>query len=463
MELKSLIREARTQCGLTQAEVADLVDLDPQHISKIERGAALPPPDLLVNLYQKLVGKRGQEGKQPSWRWWLAWLESKATHEAKLSATKEIIQTEVSQLNDRLAQGRVIHRSSLPWSLANFPFPGPFTVVIGDRRESQPSTRGDLFAYSSSALDVQWLLELGLGPSVSIVSDKLFAVMSEDYLKRRFGETHLLVIGSPAVNLASRLINRGALFRFVIPQYVKDFEAKLRELDPRLANKTYLRVFWHVVNNEGHADREALLRASLVTDSPSPEPSTKERLTIADVDEVEVAVQELMRGQAVKWWMNAFRGQGIIDPADLVVRATFTRPDNDFALVSMAPQPFASETGGETRFVAIMAAGIHGPGTMRALQLLAEPQMFARHPFGCVLELKGIDPERHDWASRIAMADLEFETHPYSPSSLIENLTGASPLDNRRSLALESLTQQESEKCLEFAQSLVAVGAESPR
>ncbi len=48
------IKLAREQCGLTQEELAEILDMSPMHISVLERGAKPPKLETLVNIANAL-------------------------------------------------------------------------------------------------------------------------------------------------------------------------------------------------------------------------------------------------------------------------------------------------------------------------------------------------------------------------------------------------------------------------
>ena len=57
--LGEALRDARQQAGLTQAEVAELVETDPETISRFERGKALPSLVRLLALAEALKTPMG--------------------------------------------------------------------------------------------------------------------------------------------------------------------------------------------------------------------------------------------------------------------------------------------------------------------------------------------------------------------------------------------------------------------
>src|SRR3954453_20643829 len=104
----------------------------------------------------------------------------------------------------------------------------PLVIVTGDRREVPPLSKGDLLAYSASCIDSMYLPLLFTGSrqmktaSPIVLSDKQFVTDKEPDLHRRFGETNILVIGSPAVNLLARRINQRSPFRFDISEETRE-------------------------------------------------------------------------------------------------------------------------------------------------------------------------------------------------------------------------------------------------
>ena len=78
----------------------------------------------------------------------------------------------------------------------------------------------ELLAISGSSADYFNFSFLQLPSGTEIISDKTLLLDTEDgaaaeqRLRKRFGDKNLLVIGSPASNLAARALNRGACFSF---------------------------------------------------------------------------------------------------------------------------------------------------------------------------------------------------------------------------------------------------------
>jgi hypothetical protein len=251
-----------------------------------------------------------------------------------------------------------------------------------------------------SITDLTFLPRLGLDKTTTrIVSDKLFVVMEKDYLEEAFGRTNLLVIGSPAVNMAARVINDDALFRFQLPHARKFQDLMHSWVD--ITDELELSVMWRM------AAEPARINVDHYADSGIP----RSRL-----EKLRSMVQELLGGVGAKAKMNEFRKPGLHDPADGTLQATATRSHNDFGVVSIGWNPFAQST----EFVSILVAGLHGPGTAHALRALAEDN-FREHPLGGIIEV--ILSPRDDWPTRFERAHWRWQTLKYDSEKVLTNLT----------------------------------------
>lgn len=95
--------------------------------------------------------------------------------------------------------------------------------------------------------------------------------------------------------------------------------------------------------------------------------------------------RRVLDGSTAKAMMNKFRSLGILDLADQEQHARITYGSNDFALVTLARNPWSVDG----RHRAVICGGIHGPGTALALrELLTRPERFESYPLGAVLEVK---------------------------------------------------------------------------
>ncbi len=399
----------------SQDELASRVYTSKQWISRVESGKVLPSFELLVKLQRALAEIESGGPKVPLAVWLLKWLEAQIP---TMGPTGDQSRLEIQAAIDAAtaALGRPFSRRqpSRIRTLADFPYGfEPLTIICGDRREDPPRTRGDVFAYSVSIVDLTYLLELGLrGESTAIKSDKLFAWMDDERLEREFGNTNLLVIGSPSVNLAARRINAFSVFQFAFDTEIKEWERQLRNTKD-LNDRQTLRRFWQIARSSELArDPDAAGFEGLFAGDEEDSLASRER-----AKKVAKMAKELLKGNKAAYWMNRFRKPGFLDPVDGVVHGLYTREDNDFGLISLARNPFARNKD----FVCIFVAGIHGPGTAHALRLLGGREHFESHPFGGIIEVE-LDLFNKDIANRFENVHWQWQTGRYTPESLLANV-----------------------------------------
>ena len=106
---------------------------------------------------------------------------------------------------------------------------------------------GDLFAFSASTADDRWLSSLRLPRRTEKITDKVFLFQEPEAKAWRheiFGKTHLLIIGSPAANLAARELNRHFIHRFAVPSEAEKLWSTVKEKEfPKLKTPAALEHF----------------------------------------------------------------------------------------------------------------------------------------------------------------------------------------------------------------------------
>jgi hypothetical protein len=244
----------------------------------------------------------------------------------------------------------------------------PAAVVVGDRRERPPRSPADLLAASGSAADYFNIARVKLRDDTQIVSDKTTRLLSEDdetaheRLTKRFGNKNLIVIGSPACNLMARAINDGACFSF-------------------------------------RCEVPALESAKRITN---------ELITI-EFDQDELQNYARAENEKLRETIFGFAQHGILDLVDrpdrLGIRKAVGNSYRDYGVVSLCRHPWS------TKHVAVMVAGVHGPGTAAAVKLFADQRAFVDRPLGGIF--KTFVPNDLLWDDRFPRLRWEWDTHSY--------------------------------------------------
>lgn len=365
----SVLSRARRERRISQEKLGKVVDLSRVTIANYENSKAVPSPEMAVALAQAL-------GEDPAEFLLLTCLYVPPGNRPSLHLVEAV---------DRL---RSLYAASLP---ANAPIGGPkshlsladgirkFTplkILVGDRREDEPKSAGDLFFFSASPVDDRWVSALQLPPATEKISDKvlLAAGHDRDWLRAQFGNAHILCLGSPAANIYARLHNSRFLFRFAISSAAqKRWDRALEEM------------------------RSLETRAQLL------------RFRDASAGDL-------------RQTMRMFKPPGFVDFNYRALQlAMDTGLDRDFAVISLGAHPFADRN---KPFFAILVAGVAHPGTAHALRFLSNRHNFINHPFGGVLEIDV--PSHLPWHDRIEKCDARWHTTrenlEYTPESLREKL-----------------------------------------
>jgi hypothetical protein len=412
----------------------------PQQISTFEMGRSVPAIAVLVELYQILRGPLtdGKLSADEFAEWLVEWTIAKSSADAPTDSTLLAEALQRLENNGRRRGGRHAPPGPLR-SLADFPGSDPLTIILGDRRESRAKSVADLLIYSGSATDAMNLNELGGHMDHTVIrSDKLLVRMPQDFLESRpeVAKSNLLIIGSPAVNWGARILNKNdAIFSFRIDDDVVERDEGLRA-DDRMQDERFASIFGDLLRGLD----EDQVRAKIVDDD--------ERKL---VDGAAALARQVLDGSTAKAMMNKFRSLGILDPADQEHHAQITYGSNDFALVTMARNPWSDDG----RYRAVICGGIHGPGTAWALrELLTHPDRFASRPLGAVLEIRlRLDL---DWPTRFESATGFFQTKEYTAESVLAHLETASRLNrDARTPVFRLMTKESLESRANFVREIL--------
>ena len=430
--LSELIKAARKESGLTLDVMAQKVGAEPQWLSSIENERGIPKVALLIRIHEELVSADESSPAKELGVWLLKWTEARLKREfekptegkngddaANKEERKRLGQKGLEAVQKFYSQSvrAKVHRrrtNALP-TLADFPEAfEELVVVCGDRRESPPKTKADLFADSLSSADLTHIPKLfqRCGRQLDIRSDKGFLLGDNDYLTREFGERHIIVLGSPAVNLLARMINENCIFRFAIQQPARDFSIFLEKEIPETNDPNLLEVFWKMATQwrEGggiNIDVDAYYEPFKRKDS---------KIQVEQINALADKVKGLLNDHTAKRIKNLFHTPGFSDPADGQQHGDSPRQDNDFGVVSLCPNPY-SKSG---KHMCILVAGIHAPGTDQALRVLATDD-FRERPLGGVIEAK-INLQA-GWIERLYKASFDWQTKPYEVKDVLNNFT----------------------------------------
>jgi DNA-binding XRE family transcriptional regulator len=435
------VKTEREGMGLTHEQLGKKVHISRQWIGSIENGQKLPTLQLVVSLWKNLCHNTDPSDQSLA-EWILDWVADTASR-ADSGDIAESVEGALKRARDMLSR-RPPAPSGAGRTLLDFPEAFlPLVVVCGDRREVPQRDRGDLFAYNLATTDLMFFPTLGLGPrDVTVRSDKVFVRMDDTYLTEAFGKVNLLVIGSPAVNHAARRINTSSLFRFNFPPRVHTLIEGLRrakDLNDKTIPQMLVDVTDFIERREGW-DREAYLAHK----QKLGQPVDQKRLPA-----VERLIDEVLEQHRPKALMSDLRGHGLLDPVAYTVHALYTRQDNDFGLISVAPNPFARAEDAESdNYISIVVGGIHGPGTAHAVRMLGE-RHFADHPYGGVVEVE-LDLDQ-SWPGRMENATVKWQTRPYDRQQLVANLK---KVQEPPGTALEHLTDEQRKTLLKLINNL---------
>ena len=436
-----LVREGRAQRSWSQQQLAHRVAKSKQWVAAVEVGRVLPPVDQVVALFRALHPEVTDGAPDRLACWLVNWLQAGATVRSS-SPEEAALLAEALAVLDRDVGSPV---PSGAWrSLDQFPAAfEPLTLVAADRRDTPPETRADLFILSGAVGDLTFLPNLRqTRAEVRLRSDKLILLGPDAMRRRELGSTNLLVVSSPAANWAARVLNNSAIFRYDVPSPARELDERIRTVGD-FDDGILLRLLWRLVSSAQETG-EGVDVTSIETSRLSA--VQRERLPRAE----ELARELLAKGSPDQI-MSQFNETGILDP---VAGRRYQLPaDNfDYGMISLAPNPYAGNG-----FVSILVSGMHGTGTAHALgALISDPQMFATHPFGGVIQVRA--QPYADWSERFLRADWEWKTPEYTPQALLDRLRHALSEGTERPEPLNAWSDEDLSRCIRFIETLAQDG-----
>ncbi|HEX2048024.1 MAG TPA: helix-turn-helix transcriptional regulator [Acidimicrobiales bacterium] len=431
------MREGRGARSWSQQQLAERVGKSKQWVAAVEVGRVLPPVDQVVGVCRALYPDEGDGAPDRLACWLVYWLQAAASVRSSSPEEATLLGQALAVLDRDVGKPS----AAGDWrSLDQFPTAfEPLTLVAADRRDTPPETRADLFILSGAVGDLTFLPNLRETRSeVRLRSDKLVVLGPDDMRRRELGSTNLLVVSSPAANWAARVLNSSALFRYDIPGPARELDARIRTLGD-FDDGILLRLLWRLVSSAQETDEGV--------DVPSIDASRLSAVQRERLPRAEELARELLATGKPEEIMSQFNETGILDP---VAGRRYQLPaDNfDYGMISLAPNPWARD-----KFVSILVSGMHGTGTAHALgALISDPQMFAGHPFGGVIQVHA--QPYADWSERFLRADWEWKTPEYTPQTLLQRLRHALEQGTERPEPLNAWTDTELADCIRFIETL---------
>lgn len=316
-------------------------------------------------------------------------------------------------------------------------FPTQFesiTAVVGDHHDNPPRKFEDI-AICSPGVDLE---HLTIEAHYETKSDKYFAEYNEDKLREIYSERTLLIVASPYVNFAARLINKHSIFRFNLEPEAELFMSRFQQLK-QITSKAHVHTFYKMAQAPMEINVDAEEYREKIPDRSRREGIANEvRSLFADLDEnIESITDKFIR--------NSF--------IDLTANKIFTNnADNGiaFGTVSLARNPFSQDS----KYVCIYVAGYNAIATAKCLRLLSNPQdHFRHHPFGGIIQVTVNNPLEEN----VDEVDWVWKTEGYNPLTVIQNLKKA--LDpqstNSRNKVMRLMTTEQIKDCFDFLCSLL--------
>ena len=365
--LGTMLRSARKRQKLSQAKLASTMGVGGPALSQFENGQRLPSVGQLANLAELL--HIDLEKLILALAWEQVYVEKESEFPGARPDIKRHLLDAIEERVNAIQRDEPATKRALAGMLTLRDWPAGFevrNVLVGDRRELPPNNYADVLALSASTGDLSYFGDLRLD-KVRIRSDKIVKIADRQTLREKLN-ADILVVGSPAANLAARVVNGTACHRFHVEREVRK---RQDEIESELEGIAY--------------DGDEL--EAYVT--PSTERNKK-------------------RIQALKYLLYAFAKPGFVCPTSYPnEKRGFARNSRiDFGVVTICNNPW-SDSG-----IAILAAGIGGPGTAAALKLLATAGVFDDHPLGGVFKVR-IATEA-PWENRYDLLKPVWDSNPYS-------------------------------------------------
>jgi hypothetical protein len=408
-----------------------------KHLIKVASGSAIPEFDYLLEIVTAISVKDGRELTSSEVALWLSsWLQdylqkypkaakvktidSKKSNKSKLETKKKAADlqheaatafvkkavTATAAWRGTLDVGRNIDRAYPPTLFRKNYILHNCVIIVGASVRHPPSSTEQLFRQSAQLTDVLYLPHLNCGPDPLMLTDNMVIALSDSERKELLGKKHLLVIGGPIVNVATRYLNNESIFPFCFDEQKRRFDNIFDTLKTlqSLRNGKAVKDFY-----------EMLQEPASKIDLNSGNYSGKNVKNIwADVEKFRKEF-ELNENVTYDHILGLLTGiHALFDPLSMRVMKSQNK-DTNLGVISLGKNHWADDP----HYVCVTVAGINPFGTVGALRALVY-STFYDHPCGGILDVPL--PKDHSEFKRFTDAEFEWVTDKYSVATLKSGL-----------------------------------------
>lgn len=275
-------------------------------------------------------------------------------------------------------------------------------VIVGASVRQPPSSTEELFRQNAQVSDLMYLPHLDCGPRPLFLTDNMVIALKEPERINLLRRRHLLVLGGPLVNVASRYLNNEAIFPFCFDEDKRKFDNifdTLKELKS-LRNSRAVEKFYLMLKLP-ESKVQIGLRPFDGKDVENIREDVKRFRDAFGLDD------EVVYDQILDWLTPSHH---FFDPlACRVVGHSGKNPH--LGVISLAKNHWADDP----HYVSVVVAGLDEFGTVGALRSLVYSS-FNEHPYGGILNTDL--PQEGSEYQKFRDAEFRWITDPYGISDL---------------------------------------------
>lgn len=406
-----------------------------KYFIKVSSGRATPNFDYLLEVVTAIKGQTGNELSSSEVALWLAsWLmdylqkypkptKTKSPHTHKDAAKREAAVSFVNKAisaaagwQRRIDVGRGVDRDYPPTLREKEYILNNCVVIVGASVRHPPTSAEQLFRQNAQLSDLMYLPHLDLGPEPLLLTDNMIIALAESDRKELLGRKHLLVIGGPIVNVATRYLNNGSIFPFCLDEQKRRFDDVFDTLKGfhSLRNSQAVEMFYEMLRRPS---------AEVRLDS-HPFIGRDVRKIWQDVERFRTTfgLDEDTVYEDILGWLT--RVHSFYDPLTCRVVAP-SRLEPNLGVISLGSNRWADDP----HYICMTVAGLNPFGTVGALRALVY-STFNDRPCGGILNTA----VPHESSEYLKFTDAEFDwiTNPYGVADLKSRLERIQK-DNRKS------------------------------